>query len=51
MSTKSIGDDNNWEAWSKQWRAYLQAKEWLATAEHPEGPGATGFDYKINAEI
>ena len=42
MPTKFNGDDNNWEAWSKQWRAYLQAKEWLATAEHPEGPGATG---------
>jgi hypothetical protein len=51
MPTKFNGDDNNWEAWSKQWRTYLQAKEWLATAEHPKGPGATGFDYKINAKI
>jgi hypothetical protein len=51
MPTKFNGDDNNWEAWSKQWRAYLQAKEWLTTAEHPEGPGATGFDYKVNAKI
>ena len=27
MPTKFNGDDNNWEAWNKQWRAYLQAKE------------------------
>ncbi len=51
MPPKSNGDDNHWEAWSKQWRAYLQAKEWLTTAEHPEGPGAIGFDLTINAKI
>jgi hypothetical protein len=51
MPPKFNGDDNHWVAWSKQWRTYLQAKEWLTTAEHPEGPGAIGFDLTINAKI
>jgi hypothetical protein len=51
MPPKFNGYDNHWEAWSKQWRAYLQAKEWLTTAEHPEGPGAIGFDLTINANL
>lgn len=46
-----FGDDDKWEAWYKQWRAYLQAKEWLNTAEHPEGPGAESFNLKINSKI
>jgi hypothetical protein len=48
---KFYGDDDKWEGWYKQWRAYLQAKEWLATAEHPQGPGATDFNLKINSLI
>ncbi len=51
MPPKFNGEDNHWDAWSKQWRAYLQAKKWLTTAEHPEGPGAIGFDLTINAKI
>jgi hypothetical protein len=51
MPPKFNGDDHHWEAWSKQWRAYLQAKGWLATAEHPEGPEAIGFDFDINSKI
>ena len=51
MPPKFNGDDNHWEAWSKQWRAYLQAKDWLDTAEHPEGPEAIGFDFSINSKI
>ena len=48
---KFYGDDEKWEGWYKQWRAYLQAKEWLTTAEHPQGPGATDFNLKINSRI
>ena len=51
LPPKFYGDDDKWEARYKQWRAYLQAKEWLTTAEHPEGPGADNFNLKVNAKI
>ena len=51
LPPKFYGDDEKWEGWYKQWRAYLKAKEWLTTADHPEGPGAKDFDVKINARI
>ena len=51
MPPKFFGDDDKWEGWYKQWRAYLQAKDWLSTADHPEGPGAENFDVKINSKI
>jgi hypothetical protein len=37
-------DDDDWEAWYKQLRAYLQAKGRLSTFDHPPGPGSPGFD-------
>ena len=51
MPPKFYGDDDKWEGWYKQWRAYLQAKDWLSTTDHPEGPGAENFDVKINSKI
>ena len=36
LPPKFYGDDDKWEGWYKQWRAYLQAKDWLSTADHPE---------------
>ncbi len=51
LPPKFHGDDEKWEVWYKQWRAYLQAKEWLSTAEHVEGPGAKDFNLKINSKI
>ena len=47
LPPKFYGDDDNWEGWYKQWRAYLQAKDWLSTADHPDGPGAKDFDVKL----
>jgi hypothetical protein len=32
-------------------QAYLQAKGWLTTADHQDGPGATDFDVGINSNI
>jgi len=51
LPPKYYGDDDKWEGWYKQWRAYLQAKDWLSTADHQEGPGAKDFDVKINSKI
>ena len=51
LPPKFYGDDDKWEGWYKQWRAYLQAKDWPSTADHPEGPGAKDFDIKTNAKI
>ncbi len=38
LPPKFNGKDEKWEQWHKQWRAYLQAKGWLATYDHPTGP-------------
>jgi hypothetical protein len=51
LPPKFYGDDDRWESWYKQWRAYLQAKEWLSTAEHDVGPEVEGFNVKVNARI
>jgi hypothetical protein len=51
LPPKFYGGDDKWEGWYKQWRAYLQAKEWLTTADHQEGPGAKDFDVSINSNI
>jgi hypothetical protein len=48
---KFKGDDSKWENWYKQLRAYLQAKGWLKTFDHPVGAGATDFDTEINSSI
>ena len=48
---KFKGDDTKWESWYKQLRAYLQAKGWLMTFDHPTGPGAIDFDAEINSSI
>ncbi len=50
---KFKGDDKKWESWYKQLnlRAYLQAKGWLKTFDHPIGAGATDFDSEINSSI
>ena len=43
MPPKFKGEDTKWESWYKQLRAYLQAKGWLSTFDHPIGGGATDF--------
>jgi hypothetical protein len=48
---KFKGDDTKWESWYKQLRAYLQAKGWLKTFDHPIGAGAMDFDIEINSSI
>ena len=48
---KFRGDDTKWESWYKQLRAYLQAKGWLKTFDHPIGAGAKDFDIEINSSI
>jgi hypothetical protein len=48
---KFSGNDDEWEAWYKQLRAYLQAKGWLSTFDHPTGPGSPGFDIDVNNKI
>ena len=48
---KFKGEDTKWESWYKQLRAYLQAKGWLSTFDHPIGAGATDFDTEINSSI
>ena len=51
LPPKFYGDDDKWEGWYKQWRAYLQAKGWLTTADHQDGPRAKDFDVSINSNI
>jgi hypothetical protein len=51
MPPKFQGNDSKWEHWYKQLRAYLQAKGWLQTFDHPTGPGASDFDTEINSSI
>jgi hypothetical protein len=48
---KFTGNDDDWEAWYKQLRAYLQAKGWLSTFDHPTEPGSPGFDIDTNNKI
>ena len=53
---KFQGADTQWPKWYQLLRAYLQAKGWLTTFDHPLGPGTVayptpGFDIEINEEI
>ena len=53
---KFQGADTQWPKWYQLLRAYLQAKGWLITFDHPVGPGTAdeptpGFDIEINEEI
>jgi hypothetical protein len=48
---KFKGNDTKWENWYNQLRAYLQAKGWLKTFDHPVGSGAIDFNAEINSSI
>ena len=53
---KFQGADTQWPKWYQLLRAYLQAKGWLITFDHPIGPGTAShptpdFDIEINEEI
>ena len=37
--SKFSGEDHHWDEWNFQPRSYLAAKGWLATYDHPTGPG------------
>ncbi len=45
------GSDGKWDEFYSQLRTYLSAKDWLTTFEHPIGPGATGFNNKVNKKL
>ena len=50
---KFQGLDTQWPKWYQLLRAYLQAKGWLTTFDHPIGPGTAlaptpGFDMDKN---
>jgi hypothetical protein len=49
--SKFSGADHHWDEWNYQLRSYLEAKGWLATYDHPTGPGTTGFDTEINKKL
>jgi hypothetical protein len=53
---KFQGADTQWPKWYQLLRAYLLAKGWLVTFDHPIGPGTAShptpdFDIEINEEI
>ena len=53
---KFLGGDSQWPKWYQLLRAYLQARGWLTTFDHPIGPGTlqtptTEFDTDINSLI
>jgi hypothetical protein len=49
--SKFSGEDHHWDEWNSQLRSYLAAKGWLATYDHPTGPGTPGFDQAINQKL
>ena len=49
--SKFSGADHHWDEWNYQLRSYLEAKGWLATYDHPTGPGTAGFDTEINKKL
>ena len=49
--TKFNGLDTQWDDFYLQLRTYLEAKGWLATFDHPTGPGTPGFNTEINKKI
>jgi len=53
---KFLGGDSQWPKWYQLLRAYLQARGWLTTFDHPIGPGTLqiptpDFDTDINSLI
>jgi hypothetical protein len=53
---KFQGGDSQWPKWYQLLRAYLQARGWLSTFDHPVGPSTNGrptpdFDTDINSLI
>jgi hypothetical protein len=53
---KFLGGDSQWPKWYQLLRAYLQARGWLTTFDHPLGPGTLhcptkDFDTDINSLI
>ena len=53
---KFQGSDSQWPKWYQLLRAYLQARGWLTTFDHPIGPSTNGnptldFDTDINSLI
>jgi hypothetical protein len=49
--TKLNGLDTQWDDFYLQLRTYLEAKGWLTTFDHKDGPGTPGFDTEINKKI
>ncbi len=49
--SKFSGADHHWDEWNYQLWSYLEAKGWLATYDHPTGPGTAGFDTEINKKL
>ena len=49
--SKFSGAAHHWDEWNYQLRSYLEAKGWLATYDHPTGPGTAGFDTEINKKL
>ena len=49
--TKFNGLDTQWDDFYLQLRTYLEAKGWLTTFDHKDGPGTAGFNTEINKKI
>ena len=49
--TKFSGEDHHWDEWNFQLRSYLAAKGWLATYDHPTGPGTGSTKPSIKNSI
>ncbi len=45
------GLDTHWDDFYLQLRTYLEAKGWLTTFDHSDGPGTPSFDNEINKKI
>ncbi len=49
--TKFNDLDTQWDDLYLQLRTYLEAKGWLTTFDHKDGPGTPGFNTEINKKI
>jgi hypothetical protein len=49
--TKFNGLDTQWDDFYLQLRTYLEAKGWLTSFDHKDGPGTPGFNTEINKKI
>jgi hypothetical protein len=49
--TKFNGLATQWDDFYLQLRTYLEAKGWLTTFDHKDGPGTPGFSTEINKKI